>query len=42
MWNLNEVIEIEYKGGFIYRVVFDDGKNGELDFADNKLWGAAG
>jgi len=25
---MNEVIKIEYRDGFIYRVVFDDGKNG--------------
>jgi len=34
MWNLNDVVEIEYKGGFVYRIVFDDGKNGELDFSE--------
>lgn len=34
MWNMNEVIRIEYKGGFIYRVVFDDGKTGDVDFSE--------
>jgi len=26
MWNMNDVINIEYKGGFVYYVVFDDGR----------------
>ena len=26
MWDMNDVVEIEYKEGFVYRVVFDDGK----------------
>lgn len=34
MWNMNEVINIEYKGGLVYRVVFDDGKSGDIDFSD--------
>lgn len=34
MWNMNDVINIEYKEGFIYRIVFDDGKNGDVDFSD--------
>jgi hypothetical protein len=33
MWNMNEVISIEYKGGLVYRVVFDDGKGGDMDFS---------
>ena len=28
MWNMNDVINIEYKGGFVYYVVFDDGRSG--------------
>ena len=31
---MNEVIRIEYKGGFVYRVVFDDGKSGDVDFSE--------
>ena len=34
MWNMNEVVSIEYKGGRVYRVVFDDGKSGDVDFSD--------
>jgi hypothetical protein len=31
---MNDVIKIEYKGNFVYRVVFDDGKSGDIDFSD--------
>ena len=34
MWNMNDVIKVEYKGGFVYRIVFDDGKNGDIDFSE--------
>jgi hypothetical protein len=34
MWNMNEVVSIEYKGGRVYRVVFDDGKSGDIDLSD--------
>ena len=34
MWNMNDVISIEYKGGFVYRVIFDDGKSGDIDFSE--------
>jgi len=34
MWNMNDVIKIEYRGRFVYRVVFDDGKSGDIDFAE--------
>ncbi len=34
MWNMNDVIGIEYKGGFVFRVVFDDGKSGDVDFSE--------
>lgn len=33
MWDMNEVIEIEYKGGFVYHIVFDDGNSGNVDFS---------
>jgi hypothetical protein len=34
MWNMNDVVSIEYKRGYVYRVVFDDGKGGEVDFSE--------
>lgn len=32
MWNMNEVIRIEYRGNYVYHVVFDDGMSGDVDF----------
>jgi hypothetical protein len=32
MWNLNDVQHIEYKRGYTYHVVFDDGLSGDVDF----------
>ncbi len=34
MWNMNDVIDIEYKNDFVYRIVFDDGKSGNIDFSE--------
>ena len=34
MWDMNDVTRIEYKGDFIYHVVFDDGKCGDVDFSE--------
>ena len=34
MWNMNDVVKIEYRGGFVYRVVFDDGKSDDIDFSE--------
>jgi hypothetical protein len=34
MWNLNDVIRIEYKSGYSYLVEFDDGVNAVIDFSD--------
>lgn len=33
MWDMNEVTAIEYRRGLVYWVQFDDGTNGEIDFA---------
>jgi len=32
MSELNEIQDIEYRGGFVYRLTFDDGLAGEIDF----------
>ena len=34
MWDMNDVISIEYKAGFVYYVVFDDGNSGNVDLSD--------
>ncbi|MBI5582377.1 MAG: DUF2442 domain-containing protein [Deltaproteobacteria bacterium] len=34
MWNMNDVKQIKYRGGYVYHIVFDDGKNGEIDFSE--------
>ena len=31
---MNDVIRIEYKSGFVYHIIFDDGKSGDMDFSD--------
>jgi hypothetical protein len=33
MWNLNDVTAIEYRGGHVFYIVFDDGVAGEVDFS---------
>jgi len=34
MWNMNEVSKIEYRGGYVYHITFDDGVEGTIDFTD--------
>jgi hypothetical protein len=34
MWNMNEIVKIEYKSDYIYHIEFDDGANDDLDFVD--------
>jgi hypothetical protein len=34
MWNINDVVGIAYKKGFTYRIVFDDGMSGDVDFSE--------
>ncbi|MGE5838875.1 MAG: DUF2442 domain-containing protein [Deltaproteobacteria bacterium] len=31
---MNDVVEIEYKEGFVYHVVFDNGKRGDIDLSE--------
>lgn len=34
MWNLSEVVSIEYREGHVYHIVFDDGLDGDVDFSE--------
>jgi len=34
MPEVNDVTNIEYRGGRVYRIRFDDGLEGEVDFSD--------
>lgn len=34
MWELNEVVSIEYRQGHVYHVVFDNGLEGDVDFSE--------
>jgi hypothetical protein len=34
MWNLNDVKQIEYRSGYSYLIVFDDGVRAVIDFSD--------
>ena len=32
MWDMNDIIDIEYKHNYIFHVTFDNGVTGDLDF----------
>jgi len=34
MWNMNELTSIEYRGGHVYHVAFDDGLEGDVDLSE--------
>ncbi len=34
MWNMNDLKEIEYRSGYSYRIVFDDGTGAVVDFSE--------
>ena len=34
MWDMNDVINIIYQGGYVYRIVFDNGLSGSVDFSE--------
>ena len=34
MWNLSDVRSIEYPGGRVFHITFQDGLAGEVDFSD--------
>ena len=33
MWNMNDVIEINYKNSYVYHITFDNGISGDVDFS---------
>ena len=33
MWDMNEVSAIEYRSGYTYHIMFDDGTSGDVDFS---------
>jgi hypothetical protein len=34
MRDMNEVIKAEYRGGYVYHILFGDGVQGEIDFSE--------
>nr|VFK24498.1 MAG: Protein of unknown function (DUF2442) [Candidatus Kentron sp. MB]VFK30728.1 MAG: Protein of unknown function (DUF2442) [Candidatus Kentron sp. MB]VFK75331.1 MAG: Protein of unknown function (DUF2442) [Candidatus Kentron sp. MB] len=34
MWNMNDVIDIQYHGDYVYWISFDDGISGNVDFSE--------
>lgn len=34
MWDMNEVVSLEYRHGYVYRVAFDDGLEGDVDLSE--------
>lgn len=32
MWELNDIVSVEYKKDYVYEIVFDDGLSGCVDF----------
>jgi hypothetical protein len=34
MWNMNEVVNIEYQGKYIFHIEFDDKTSGDVDFSE--------
>ena len=34
MWDLNEVVNIKYRGKYVYNIKFDDGVEGDVDFSE--------
>ena len=34
MWDMNEVKTIKYKNNYVYYIMFDDGKGGDINFIE--------
>ena len=34
MWDMNDIVSIEYQGGYVYRIRFDDGLEGDVDLSE--------
>ena len=34
MWQMNDIISVRYKSHYTYRIVFDDGTEGDVDFSE--------
>ena len=34
MWTMNDIVTIQYRHGHTYRIVFDDGLEGDVDFSE--------
>lgn len=34
MWDMNDIIEINYKDSYIYHITFDNGVSGDVDFSE--------
>ena len=33
MWNMNDITAIEYRDGYTFRIQFDNGLSGDIDFS---------
>jgi hypothetical protein len=34
MWDLNDIVALAYRHGYVYRITFDDGLEGDVDFTE--------
>lgn len=34
MWDLNDVVSIEYRQDYVYHITFDNGLEGDIDFSE--------